>query len=124
MTTSIFDALTPADAKRVRAAGTSLKLPQGWSPIGEKTPADKAYILTSGEVSVRRNGTEIARLGAGQVIGEAAIVNRTLRTATIVALTPLEVIHFTSDRLEQLVAGIPAFAEALRAAALERHGEA
>lgn len=123
MTSSIFDALSPADAKRVRAAGTVLKLPQGWSPIGEETPADKAYILTAGEVSVRRNGAEIAQLGAGQIIGEAAIVNRTLRTATIVALTPLEVIHFTSDQLQQLVADIPAFAEALTSAAAERHGE-
>lgn len=54
-------------------------------------------------------------------MGEAAIVNRTLRTATIVALTPLEVIHFTSERLEQLVAEIPAFEQALRDAATERH---
>jgi CRP-like cAMP-binding protein len=124
MSSSIFDALTPAEAQRVRAAGTPLRLPEGWSPIGEKTPADKAYILTSGEVSVRRGGTEIARLGAGQVMGEAAIVNRTLRTATLVALTPLEVIHFTKERLEQLVAEIPAFAQALGDAAAERHGEA
>ena len=124
MTTSIFDALTSADAARVRAAGTPLKLPQGWSPIGETTPADKAYILTSGEVSVRRNGTEIARLGAGQVVGEAAIVNKTLRTATVVALTPLEVIHFTSERLKQLMVEVPAFADALRDAAAQRHGDA
>ncbi len=124
MSTSIFDALTPSETQRIRLAGTPLKLPEGWSPIGEQTPADKAYILTSGEVSVRRDGTEIARLGAGQVMGEAAIVNRTLRTATLVALTPLEVIHFTKERLEELMADIPAFAQALDDAARERHGDA
>jgi CRP-like cAMP-binding protein len=75
-------------------------------------------------VSVRRNGTEVAQLGAGQIIGEAAIVNRSLRSATIVALTPLEVIHYTSEQLETLVGEIPAFAEALASAATERHGEA
>ena len=123
MTTSIFDALSPADAKRVRAAGTPLTLPAGWTPIGERTPADKAYILVAGEVSVRRNGTEIAKLGAGQVIGEAAVLNRTLRSASIVALTPLEVIHFTGERLEQLAAEVPSFAEALERAAAERYGE-
>lgn len=124
MTSSIFDALSPAEADRVKATGTPLTLPAGWSPIGERTPADKAYILTSGEVSVRRNGAEIAQLGAGQIIGEAAIVNRTLRTATIVALTPLEAIHYTSEQLERLVGEIPAFAGALASAAAERHGEA
>jgi CRP/FNR family cyclic AMP-dependent transcriptional regulator len=124
MTSPIFDTLSPAEAKRVKAAGTPLTLPAGWSPIGERTPADKAYILTAGEVSVRRNGTEVAQLGAGQIIGEAAIVNRSLRSATIVALTPLEVIHYTSEQLETLVGEIPAFAEALASAATERHGEA
>lgn len=124
MTSSIFDALTADEAARVRAAGTPLTLPAGWSPISERTPADKAYILTAGEVSVRRGGAEIATLGAGQIIGEAAIVNHTLRSASIVALTPLEALHFTSEHLEQLVAEIPAFASAVAAAAAERHGEA
>lgn len=124
MTSSIFDALTDDEAARVRAAGTPLTLPEGWSPIGERTPADKAYILTAGEVSVRRKGTEIATLGAGQIIGEAAIVNHTLRSASIVALTPLEALHYTSERLEALVAEIPAFADAVAAAAAERHGDA
>ncbi len=124
MTSSIFDALSPSEAERVRSAGTPLTLPAGWSPIGERTPADKAYILTAGEVSVRRNGTEIAQLGAGQIIGEAAIVNRTLRSATIVALTPLEAIHYTSEQLEELAAEVPAFGKAMDRAAAERHGEA
>lgn len=124
MTTSIFDALTPAEIARVTAVGTALTLPAGWSPIRESTPADKAYILTSGEVSVRRNGTEIAQLGPGQVIGEAAIVDHTLRSATIVALTPLEAIHLTSTQLETLLAELPAFAEALARAAAERLGDA
>lgn len=122
MSASILDALDPRDARRVFAAGTPLTLPQGWSPIAESTPADKAYLITDGQVSVRRGGAEIATLGPGTVVGEAAIVNRTLRSASIVALTPLKVVHFTSDRLEQLVAEVPAFGEALRTAAAARVG--
>ena len=120
MTDSILDALEPADARRVLAAGTSLTLPQGWSPIAAGTPADKAYLITEGEVSVRKGGVEIATLGPGAVVGESAIVNRTLRSATIVALTPLTVVHFTSERLEQVADQVPAFGAALRAAAAGR----
>ena len=97
-----------------------MTLPQGWSPIAESTPADKAYLITEGEVSVRKGGTEVATLGPGAVVGETAIVNKTLRSATIVALTPLRVVHFTSERIQQLVEDIPAFGDALRAAAAER----
>ena len=120
MTDSILDALDPADAQRVLAAGRELTLPQGWSPIAESTPADKAYLITEGEVSVRKGGTEIATLGPGTVVGESAIVNRTLRSATIVALTPLKVVHFTSEGIQQLATEVPAFGEALRVAAAER----
>ena len=120
MTDSILDALDPADARRVLAAGSALTLPQGWSPIAAGTPADKAYLITEGEVSVRKGGVEIATLGPGAVVGEAAIVNRTLRSATIVALTPLKVVHFTSESIGALADQVPAFGAALRAAAAER----
>jgi CRP-like cAMP-binding protein len=120
MSASILDSLDPADARRVVAAGNALTLPEGWSPIAESTPADKAYLITEGEVSVRKGGTEIATLGPGAVVGESAILNHTLRSATVVALTPLRVVHFTSDRLEQLADEIPAFGRALRTAATER----
>ena len=102
MAVSFFDAFTPQQVARISAAGTAVKVPQGWSPIWERTPADKAYVLLEGTVSVRVKGEEVAQLGPGQIFGEAAIVNHSLRTASIVALTPLELIHFTSVSVRRL----------------------
>jgi len=95
-------------------------LPEGWAPISESTGADKAYIILNGTVSVRSHGTEVARLGAGDIVGEAAILNHSLRTATIVALTPLELIHFTKDALDRLDVEMPSFHAALEKTAAER----
>lgn len=120
---SIFERLSPGQVEKVKAAGRRVTLPEGWSPIGERTAADKAYILLSGEVSVRKGGQEIARLGEGELFGEQAIVNHTLRTASIVALTPLELLHFTSERFERLVADVPGLRDAIDASAAERLGE-
>jgi len=122
MAESFFDTFTPQEVARISAAGTAVKVPEGWSPIWERTPADKAYIVLSGKVSVRQGGQEIAQLGAGDIVGEAAILNHSLRTASIVALTPLELIHFTSESVRRLCEEIPAFDRALRAAAEERLG--
>ena len=105
----IFDGFTDDEVDRIKNAGTFVTLPADWSPIWEKTPADKAYILLSGEVSVRRGRDEIARLGPGDIMGEAAIVNHSLRTASIVSLTKLEVLHFTSDAVRKLSEEVPAF---------------
>jgi CRP-like cAMP-binding protein len=68
-------------------------------------------------VSVRVKGEEVAQLGAGEILGEAAIVNRSLRSASIVALTPLELIHFTDDAVRRMCAEVPHFRDAIRDAA-------
>lgn len=117
-----LDALNDRDLKRVVKAGRHIHLPADWSLIWEKTPADKAYLIVDGEVSVRKAGQEVARLGPGDVIGEMAIVNHKLRSASVVSLTPLEVIHFTKESLEQLLDEIPAFGEALRGTTADRLG--
>lgn len=113
MTVSFFDRFTPDEAARIEAAGTRVTLPAGWSPIWERTPADKAYVVLSGEVSVRVKGKEIARLGAGEIVGEAAILRRTLRSATIVAVTPLELLHLTAEAVRDLELSMPRFREVL-----------
>ena len=119
-----LDALDDADLARVVRAGRHLHLPADWSLIWEKTPADKAYLIVDGEVSVRKAGQEVARLGPGDVIGEMAIVNHKLRSASVVSLTPLEVIHFTKESLQQLLEDVPAFGEALRGTSADRLGTA
>jgi CRP/FNR family cyclic AMP-dependent transcriptional regulator len=115
-----LEALSDADLATVIAAGRHLHLPADWALFSEQTPADKAYLIVDGEVSVRRGGAEVAQLGPGDVIGEVAIVEHKLRTASVVSLTPLEVIHFTRESVEQLIEQVPAFGDAIRATAAER----
>lgn len=122
MADSFYDRFSPEEIARISASGTRVHVPEGWSPIWEKTPADKAYVILDGSVSVRQHGSEIARLGPGDIVGEAAIVNHSLRSASIVALTPLEMIHFTDETVRRLCDEMPAFQSALEAVALERFG--
>lgn len=117
-----LDRLDDADLAAVVAAGRHVHLPADWALIAENTAADKAYLIVDGEVSIRKAGAEVARLGPGDVIGEVSIVERKLRTASVVSLTPLEVIHFTRESLEKLIDQVPAFGDAIRATAAERLG--
>ena len=120
MAETFFSMFTPEEIARISASGTRVTLPEGWAPISEKTGADKAYVILDGTVSVRAHGDEVAQLGAGEIIGEAAILNHSLRTATVVALTPLELIHFTKEQLDHLAVDMPSFHEALERTAAER----
>lgn len=119
---AIFDGFTDREVDRIKSTGTHVTIPAAWSPIWEKTPADKAYIILSGEAAVRRDGREIARLGPGDIFGEGAIVNNKLRNASVVTLTRVELLHFTTEQVTQLCEEMPAFAEALNRTARERLG--
>ncbi|MCL2543790.1 MAG: cyclic nucleotide-binding domain-containing protein [Nocardioidaceae bacterium] len=117
---TFFEHFTPKEIARISGAGRRVKLPEGWSPIWADTPADKAYIILDGTVSVRRDGAEIAQLGAGDIFGETAIMGGKLRNATVVALTPLETIHLTDETLRELDTDWPAFHSALSEVAQSR----
>jgi len=108
------------ELSQVAETGRLLTVPESWALIVEKTPADKAYLILDGEVSVRRGGEEVARVGKGELIGEMALVNHKLRSATVVAETPLEVLHFTSEDISALEEALPNFRAALESTAGER----
>jgi CRP/FNR family transcriptional regulator, cyclic AMP receptor protein len=119
-----FSSLSDAEVAKIARVGTYVTVPADWGLMGEGTSADKAYLLISGEVSVRKDGREVATLGPGDIFGEMGIVSHKLRSATVVSLSRLECLHFTRAQIEQLEKEIPAFKEALEAAARERSGDA
>jgi hypothetical protein len=53
--------------------------------------ADAIYLLLDGVVQVVVDGTEVAALGPGALIGERAVLEGGRRTATLVALSPCKV---------------------------------
>ncbi|MCY7396362.1 MAG: cyclic nucleotide-binding domain-containing protein [Nocardioides sp.] len=120
MSDSFFSMFTAREIATISASGTRVTLPEGWAPIRENTTADKAYVILDGTVSIRHDGQEIAVLGPGDIIGEAAIINRSLRSASIVATSPLELIHVTSEALRHLDVEMPSFHQALERVAAER----
>ena len=117
MSGSFWDSFETKQQKKIEKAGRRLSLPEGWSPIAESTASDKLYIILSGEVSVRRHGEQIATIAAGDVMGEQGVLGHALRSASLVALTKLDLIHLTPDDVATLSADLPGFKDALDAAA-------
>jgi CRP-like cAMP-binding protein len=118
-----FSNLSDSEVKKIASTGTYVTVPSDWALMGESTPADKAYLLISGEVEARKDGKAIAKLGPGDIFGEMAIVGHKLRNATVVSLSRLECLHFTKAQIEELEKDIPAFKDALEASTAERSGD-
>ena len=98
-----FDAKT---IEKLAGVGRPVNIPERWAVMIENTPADKAYIILEGTVEIRRHQESIAELGAGDVIGEMALVNGTL--------------HLTDSDVAELLEHDPNFAEKLQKKATER----
>jgi CRP-like cAMP-binding protein len=112
-----FGALSEKELEKVADAGTFLHLPANWSLMAESTPADKAYVILSGEVEIRQHGEIVATVGPGGIIGEVGILEHRLRTASVISRTELEVVHYTKEKLSELVEQVPALKEIVRATA-------
>ncbi|HET6166019.1 MAG TPA: cyclic nucleotide-binding domain-containing protein [Marmoricola sp.] len=90
-----------------------------WAMIAEQTAADKAYVLLDGEVDVRRHGVEVNHCTAGDFLGEVGIVQRRLRSATVVTASDVTALHLDRAAFEHLYAGHRYF-RAVVDAAMER----
>lgn len=70
--------------------------------VQQGEPADAVYLLVSGRVEVLRqgeSGTEVlATRGAGDCIGELGVLAREARSATVVAVDPVEAIVIDAER--------------------------
>lgn len=99
------------------AVGNRVNIPEHWSVMFEKTSADMAYILLDGQVEVRKDGQTITTLDPGAIFGEMALINHTLRSASVVAITPISALRLDHESLAQLFSDHPSWADSLRAAA-------
>ena len=88
----------------------------------EGEPAASLLLLAEGElsVSVRAGGAtrRTGRIGPGQLLGEAALIEPTPRSATVTASRPSTVYEIGEDSLEVLRRASPAAARALTGAAI------
>jgi CRP/FNR family cyclic AMP-dependent transcriptional regulator len=74
------------------------------SMLLEQTNPDKAYVLLDGEVDVHRGGVDLGRCRRGEILGELGIVRRRLRSATVLAATPVTALHLDRRVFEQVLA--------------------
>lgn len=82
------------------------------------------YLVLAGRVAVRRGPdgaqAELARLGAGEVLGEIALLNDGVRTASAVAVEPTRAFRLAYEDMGYVLQHNPALAAHLRAIAERR----
>ena len=100
-----FDAL---DFDTIRPCGTVRQYQAGEVVFSEGEPADSAYFIESGEVSIFlhefTNRVEIGQRGQGNVFGEMAIISQGKRTASVTATTDTTLVVLDKEHFLKLMA--------------------
>jgi CRP/FNR family cyclic AMP-dependent transcriptional regulator len=81
--------------------------------VAEGEPGDTMYVVLSGTARVSRGGRKLAELGPGDAFGELALLSKGPRTASVDALSDMEVAIIARRQLAGLLADAPAFARKL-----------
>ena len=93
--------------------------------INQGDPADRAYFVQKGEIEIvreeRGTRTRVATLGPGQYFGEIALLRPNVRrTATVCALTDVELLVLGKENFYRLLQAIPSLHEQLLSRSTER----
>jgi NADH dehydrogenase len=96
----------------------------GQTVFNQKDLGDRLYIVVKGRCQVVRteNGVEyqLAELGPGECFGEMALINQTVRSATVRVIEPLDVLSIPKPDVAALVGHLPALRESLEELIAER----
>jgi MFS family permease len=102
---ALFAPLDGVVLERLAAAFAPLRLPAEAVIIREGTPGERFYLIDHGEVSVLKNGVEVARLGPGDYFGEISLLKQVPTTATVAAHTDVELLALDPDIFIDAITG-------------------
>lgn len=80
---------------------TVRRLPPGDTLCEQGAPGRELYLLLDGVLEVLFNGNQVAEVGPGAVLGERALLEGGLRTATLRAVTACKVAVATEDKVDR-----------------------
>lgn len=110
-----FDSCSPDELAQVTRLAKVVQLPAGTTLMTQGDPGTEMVILGKGRASIARNGLVIAERGPGEVIGEMALLSDQPRTATVTLLEDSRLVRIERDGFRQLMDGMPAFRERIKA---------
>ena len=112
----VFSGLTRKELERLSAWTDEISVSEGEELVTEGRFAHEFFVIEDGSAEVLKDGERIAELGPGDFFGEIALLETDRRTATVKAMTPMDVIVMFGRDFKQMEHEMPTVADRVRAA--------
>jgi CRP/FNR family transcriptional regulator, cyclic AMP receptor protein len=99
----LFEGLSKKELAELAQRAEDMELDSGTVLCREGEIGHEFFVIIDGEVEVERKGQSLGARGAGEFIGEIALLEEIERTATVTAKTPVRVMVLTSTAFKRLV---------------------
>lgn len=97
-----FEGLPDKVLARIDSHVNEIEVPAGDVLTTQGTGSYEAFIIQEGEAEVRIGGEVVRIATTGELIGELGVVQNALRSATVVATTPMRLLVLSSQDLRWL----------------------
>lgn len=116
----LFSTTSQRELGQVATLTVPAQFPAGSVLTRQGQDGGLAFVIASGQADVVRGGRRLARLGPGDVVGELALIDGQPRSATVTAVTDMEVLEISSQDLRRLLRKAPSVMRKLLEALSER----
>jgi CRP-like cAMP-binding protein len=115
----LFKSLDAEGRARLIGSGYVIGFEAGDTIIRQGDEGAAMYLVLQGRVRVEtegaRSAVQLAELGRGACLGEVSVLTGSTRTATVIAMTPVQVVTFERHRIERVIDAYPRVRKLLEA---------
>jgi CRP/FNR family transcriptional regulator len=121
----LLSGLSEEELKRIAQVAVPRTFPKGSRVFHEGDASDACYIVRDGEVRVTREHSDgraitLATLGPGEIVGELAMLDGEVRSASVEALSDVELVALAARDMRGLLERNPAITAKLVVALTKR----
>jgi CRP-like cAMP-binding protein len=106
-TIPLFADCTDAELARVAGIADEIDFSEGRWLTTERAPGRELVVIVEGTAEVRQGDEVVNRIGAGDFVGEIALVTGQPRTSSVVATSPVHALVIESHSFQQVMGDAP-----------------
>ena len=116
----LFSRCTKKELAAIAGEADELVVPEGRTLARQGATGSEFVVIVEGSAEVRKNGRKINRLGAGDFLGEIALISGAARTATVTTTSEARILVLNDRGFRRLTKEIPSLQASVMKALSER----